>query len=101
MRLTPLFALFALLFGVLHALTEQQPTFEQAVSTYYRSAAILSSHQLQWLQIIQADQKAVDASIETMKQRCEGTLTGLDKFEPTCTPKAPPKAESAPATKQP
>lgn len=87
MRLAPLFALLALLFGVLHALTDQKPTFEQAVAQYYRNVALSNIHQLQWQQMMQADAKAVDASIEAMRQRCEGTFEGLDKFEPVCKPK--------------
>jgi hypothetical protein len=90
MRLAPLFALFALLFGVLYALTDQKPTFDQAVSQYYRNVALMNVHQLQYQQIILTDSKAVDASIEAMRQRCDGTFEGLDKFEPVCKPKPEP-----------
>lgn len=97
MRLAPLYVLFLPLFilfaGVLYALTDPKPTFEQAVSIYYRNVALLNAHQIQWQQVIQTDSKAVESSIETMRQRCEGAFEGLDKFEPVCKP----KPESAPA----
>jgi len=63
-----------------------KPTFEQAVAAYYRSVAVLNSHQVQWTQTIQADGKAVDAAAETMRNACIGSLDGMDKFEPVCTP---------------
>lgn len=96
MKLAPLFVLFALLFAGLHTLTDNKPTFEQAVTTYYKNVALANMHQLQWSQITQADSKAVDASIETMKQRCQGTFSGLDQFEPKCTPKPEPTPTKQP-----
>ncbi len=71
-----------------------KPTFEQAVSAYYRAVAVLNGHEAEAAQIrlrlaqlqtlIPEEAKAARVAESVLKSACDGVVDGLEKFEPAC-----------------